>query len=215
VSLSTTTLAQTGLNIHIGEDGIDIQPDAFVSYYHAAPERITWLQRNDIPVVQWPLLFEVARAANARLEDVWEMRKQHSNWYDVLTLLKVPSSYFYYDVPVEQKLSPPYGRAYGYYRSHPNEIVRWSDADFISFASVKYISDSTHRPAYEAVDIYRKRPNFIRHINSQNIKQDYGSVQHKSEKHEVGNNYKDKHKKANTHKNKPEKNHDKHGKKHK
>lgn len=160
-SFSLSTSAQ-GINVHIGTDGIDIRPDAFVSYYHAPPESTLWLQRENIPELQWPLLFEIARAANVAPQRVWELRRQHPNWYDVLAALSVPASYFYYDVPATQQLSPPYGRAYGYYRNHPSEIVRWSDADLIKLASVKYIADSSRRPVHEAVVIYNKRPHFIR-----------------------------------------------------
>ena len=178
----TPVSAQTGVNIHIGEHGIDIRPDAFISYYQAPPDRTVWLQREKIPEAQWPLLFEIARAGNVTPDRVWEIRRQQSSWYDVLNALKVPPSYFYYEVPAEQRLSPPYGRAYGYYRSHPTESVRWSDGDLVRLASVKYISDSTHRPVHEAVVIYEKQPQFIHTHDVVNAKQKHGQGHDKHKK---------------------------------
>jgi hypothetical protein len=153
--------AQSGLSIHIGKNGIDVRPDAFASYYQAPADRIGWLQRENIPTEQWPLLFEIARAGSVAPDRVWELRRQRSSWHDVLSALNVPPSHFYYDAPANQQLSPPYGRAYGYYRAHPAEIAHWSDGDLVRLASVKYISDSTHRPAHEAVVIYENNRHFI------------------------------------------------------
>lgn len=158
---SNPVSAQAGFNIHIGENGVDIKPDEFINYYQAPPERIVWLQREKIPEEQWPLLFELARAGNVTPDRVWEIRRQQSNWNDVLGVINVPPSYFYYDVPSSNRLSPPYGKAYGYYRNHPTEVVRWSDSDLARLASVRFITESTHRPAHEAVVLYKKHPRFI------------------------------------------------------
>src|SRR5438552_3132464 len=120
----STVFAQSGLNIHIGAGGIDVQPDAFVSYYQAPSERVVWLRQENIPQDQWPLVFEIARASNTSPERVWEIRRHRSSWYEVISELNVPPSYFYYE---------------GYSRPRRG----WSDGDFVRLASVKYISGST------------------------------------------------------------------------
>lgn len=158
----TPVFAQSGLNIHIGEDGIDIEPDTFISHYQAPLDKFTWLDNQNIPSEQWPLLFEIARAGNVSTDRVWELRRGATSWFDVLTALNVSPSYFYYDIQGAENLPPPYGKAYGYYRNHPYESVRWSDQDMIGLASVKYISESTHKRADQAIGIYQKKPKFIK-----------------------------------------------------
>ncbi len=84
-----------GINLHIDKTGIDIQPDQFVSYYQSPPDRLSWLVEQNIPQQQWPLLFEIARAANVPLEQVWDVRRQRGNWNDVLGYFNVSSILFF------------------------------------------------------------------------------------------------------------------------
>lgn len=191
-------MAQSGLNIHIDKNGIDIQPETFMSYYQAPAERVNWLQGENIPEAQWPLLFEISRAGNVTTDRVWELRKQAASWLDVLNILKVPPSYFYYDVPDPQRLSPPYGRAYGYYRNHPTETVHWTDQDLVRLSSVRYITESTHRSVHEAIGLYQKYPHFVRSPVKGGSQKNYSkehsrekSQQHESKKNNGGH---DKHK---------------------
>jgi len=168
IFVATVAVAQTGVTVHIDKGGIDIRPDALLSYYQAPHDRNLWLQQQKIPQSQWPLLFEIARAGNTTLEKVWEVRRQVSTWQDVLNTLTIPTTYFYYDVPNSEQLAPPYGRAYGYHRNNPNEVVKWSDDDLVKLASVKFITDSTRRPVQESVVIYQNQPDFIRSQDNAN-----------------------------------------------
>ncbi len=182
IFVSAYSSAQSGLNVQINEQGINISQNAFTTYYQTANERIVWLNQQKIAQEQWPLLFETARAGNIPPEKVWESRKARSSWSEVLRDFNIPASYFYYETPAMQPLAPPFGQAYGYYKSHPDELPNWSDQDLIKLASVKYLSDSTHQPAQEAVALYLKDPNFIRNYNKKNKKlhSPKGKNQHKS-----------------------------------
>jgi len=159
---SADASAQAGYTIHIGKNGLVVLPDELVNYYQAPPDRVGWLNGAKIPEDQWPLLFELAHAGKVTPDRVWEIRRQQSGWADVLEELGVSPSYFYYEMPNTQRLSPPYGKAYGYYRNHPSETVRWSDEDLVKLASVRFITESTRKPAHEALAIYQSRPRFIR-----------------------------------------------------
>lgn len=97
-----------------------------------------------------PVLFYLASCARIEPDVIIDLRlRQKMSWLNITYHFGLTPEIYY--VPV-QRVSPPYGKAYGHYKKHGDDYkkVVLMDADVVNLVNLRFISDY-HRVAPETV----------------------------------------------------------------
>lgn len=123
-----------------------------VGDYYRVPEPRVVHYKTHYPVhdEELPVVFYLASCARVEPDVIIDFRfRQRMSWLNITYHFGLTPEIYY--VPV-QRVSPPYGKAYGHYKKHKHDYkkVTLVDADVVNLVNLRFISDY-HRIAPEMV----------------------------------------------------------------
>jgi len=138
---------------------------AIGDYYRVPePQVVAIRDRYRLPDEELPVVYFMAARAHVQPSVILGFRTRGMSWLDITFHYGLTPEIFYVPVVVE-KVGPPYGKAYGYYRKYgPTKQwkkVKLSDHEVVDLVNLRFIADH-YRVAPEAVMEMRGRgENFI------------------------------------------------------
>jgi hypothetical protein len=144
--------------------GISIADGELRSFYLAIsdhyrvpePRVVHYRQHYHVHDEELPVVFYLASCARVEPDVIIDLRfRQRMSWLNITYHFGLSPEIYY--VPV-QRVSPPYGKAYGHYKKHQHDYkkVVLVDADVVNLVNLRFISDY-HRVAPETVMDMRGR----------------------------------------------------------
>jgi hypothetical protein len=129
--------------------GLPVGDDARVflnvtNEYYAPPQEIATavIHRCPHPEDDYPVVLFLARASGRPPVEILDMRLRGMAWADIMFGLHVRPSVLF--VGVDADPGPPYGRAWGYWRNHPQERLVIEDREFVELTKVQVASAYYH-----------------------------------------------------------------------
>ena len=149
-SMLAAAPAMAGINLgfSIGNGGLN---NFFLSAgdYYAAPQREVVVVQRGVPEDDAPVVFFLARRAHCSPVRIIRMRHRGYSWWRITMALRLNPDIYY--VPVrDERMGPPYGRAYGFYRhSGPRYLT---DPDVVNMVNLRFISSYYHVPPEQIIE---------------------------------------------------------------
>ncbi|MDA8089493.1 MAG: hypothetical protein M0Z61_04645 [Nitrospiraceae bacterium] len=148
VLAATPAMAGINLGFSLNNGGIS---NFFLSagdYYQAPPREVVVVQR-EVPEDEAPVVFYLARRAHCSPDRIVRMRRRGFTWWRITMALRLNPNIYY--VPVdEERIGPPYGRAYGFYRHHGPRYL--SDPDIVNMVNLRFMSSYYGVPPREIIE---------------------------------------------------------------
>jgi hypothetical protein len=134
-----------------------------VSNYFRVPERdVATLSERRIREAEMPVVLFIAQKASLAPTTVVDLRARGYSWWDISVRYRIgPEAYY---VPVAGSPGPPYGHAYGYYRSKPrsqwNTIVL-ADADIVNLVHLRFLTEHYHVTPQRVMEVRGRTADFV------------------------------------------------------
>jgi hypothetical protein len=139
----------TGISISNGE--LKSFYLAIGDFYHVPePQVVQVKQHYRVRDEELPVVFYLSSCAHVNPDVIIDLRlRQKMSWLNITFHYGLTPEIYY--VPV-QRVSPPYGKAYGHYKQHGHDYkkVALADEDVVNLVNMRFISDY-HRVAPENV----------------------------------------------------------------
>jgi hypothetical protein len=151
--------AEVGLNISIGAPGFYLSIGNFYGY----PEREVIVgHERGIPDDDLPVVFFLSKHAHVAPEVIIKLRVVDGwAWSRICAHYRIPPTVFY--IPVA-RYGPPYGRAYGYYKHHPQERnwgkIRLTDAMIVNQVNLVFIAKYYNYPPERVIKMREQGSSF-------------------------------------------------------
>lgn len=120
-------------------------------YYRVPEARVTYVKQHyRVHDEELPVVFFLASRAHVDPSVIIDLRyRQRMSWLNITLHYGLTPEIYY--VPV-QRVGPPYGKAYGYYKKHGKDYrkVRLADADVVNLVNLRFMSEY-HGVAAEVV----------------------------------------------------------------
>ena len=143
-----------GIAVHAGQVdlGISISDGRLRSFYLAVgdhyrvpPRQVVDLRtRYGLLDEELPLVFFLAARAHVGPQTVIDLRMRKTSWLDIGLHFGLSPEIFFVPVALE-RIGPPYGNAYGYYRKHGRagnwQKVVLSDREVIDLVNLRFLSE--------------------------------------------------------------------------
>ncbi|MBI5577949.1 MAG: hypothetical protein HY895_02245 [Deltaproteobacteria bacterium] len=124
---------------------------AIGDYYRVPEPRVVHVKKHyRVRDEELPVVFYLASCARVEPDVIIDLRlRQKMSWLNITFHFGLTPEIYY--VPV-QRVSPPYGKAYGHYNKHAHDYkkVALVDEDVVNLVNMRFISDY-HRIAPEMV----------------------------------------------------------------
>ena len=156
---------QVDLGISISDGRLTSFYLAVGDHYRVPPRQVVELRtRYGLLDEELPLVFFLAARAHVGPQAVIDLRLKKTSWLDIGLHFGLSPEIFFVPVAME-RIGPPYGNAYGYYRKHGRagdwRKVMLSDREVIDLVNLRFLSEY-HGLAPEAIIGMRGRErNFI------------------------------------------------------
>lgn len=143
---------------------------AISDHYNVPPLHVVELrERYGCPDEDLPIVYFLAARAHVAPASIISLRVQHVSWLDITFQLRLTPDIFF--VPVRtDRIGPPYGNAYGYYRKHaPSrdwKKMALSDRDVAALVNLRFMSEYYGLPP-ESVMAMRSRENDFVAVNDE------------------------------------------------
>ncbi|MDA8168351.1 MAG: hypothetical protein M0Z59_01460 [Nitrospiraceae bacterium] len=123
-----------------------------VGNYYRVPDREVVVVRRGIPDDELPVVFFLARRAHVAPEVIIRLRQDGYSWWDITRRYRIDPRVYYVPVRME-RIGPPYGRAYGYFR-HRHWDRRWrlDDREIVDLVNLRFASDYYHIPPERIIE---------------------------------------------------------------
>lgn len=125
---------------------VDFFATAAASYYGYPSREVIVLPQYGIAEEEIPVALYIARKAKVQPLTIVNLRKSGLSWMAIANRYHISPADFYFPATAEIS-SPPYGKAYGYYRNLPKKewhTIVLDDDDIINLVNLRFISDSRH-----------------------------------------------------------------------
>ena len=140
--LSSAIKADVNFGFSAGDDGLNSFYLAIGDYYRVPDKEIVGARERRVPDEELPIVFFIARKADAHPSIIIDMRLHGQSWMDITMHFKLSPEVYY--VKVEENPGPPYGRALGHFRDRDKS--RWgtivlNDAEIINLVNLRFASE--------------------------------------------------------------------------
>lgn len=131
------------LEISVTNDSLKHFYFSLSNFFETPEEKIIIIKKKYHPIIkdeEIPIILILAKEAKVDPQLIVELRKKGYSWYEIFVYFGIKPEKFYRTVIIKE--SPPYGKAWGYYKK-PKKIkkVFISDGDIIVLTHVKFISE--------------------------------------------------------------------------
>ena len=134
LGLSTLSrAAQVQTRVDFSGDGLRSFYFAVGNYYQVPERQVDLVRDRALPPDEVPVAFFVAQRAGVNPTVVVDLRKRGVSWSDIALHFHFGPDIYYF------RNGPPYGKAYGYWKSHPPR-----DAEVIDAVNIHFLSEYHH-----------------------------------------------------------------------
>ena len=136
---------QVDLGISVADGRLRSFYVAVGDHYRVAPRVVVDLRdRYGLRDEELPLVLFLAARAHVAPRAVIDLRLGRMSWLDIALRLRLSPEIFFLPVAVE-RIGPPYGKAYGYYRNH-GRAGDWgrlvlSDREVVDLVNLRFMSE--------------------------------------------------------------------------
>ena len=114
------------------------------NYYKVPQTQVMVIRDRGIPDDELPVVFFISSRARIRPETVIKLRSSGLSWMAISLRYGLGPDVYYFPADDAVLKSPPYGKAYGYYKNKPRgrwkEIVLGDD-DVINLVNLRFVSE--------------------------------------------------------------------------
>lgn len=131
-------------------------------YYHVPEREVYVIHDRGIPDEDLPVVYYLAQRTGAAPGAIVDLRLRGWSWQRITFYLGAGPDIYYMPVPVAV-VGPPYGRAYGFYRSVPRarwRTIQLSDDDVVNLVNLRFVSQYRHLPPQRVMELRREHPRF-------------------------------------------------------
>lgn len=182
--------ALSAANFDIGISGSDRGISGFslsIGDYYRVPAREIIMIERSVPSYETSVVYYLARHSHRTPQFITNLRLGGMSWWDISIRLGL-DPHTLYVVDSRRYSAPPYGKAYGYDRSH-----RLNDSEIVELVNVRFLS-SYHGISVDEVIDRRSRGQQYMHIDDDYRMKKYDQYQerrdNRHDKHESKQKYK-------------------------
>jgi len=157
---------QVSASVSIGGGTIDSFFVAIGDHYRVAPSVVAgYRDRYRMPDDELPVVFFLAARAQVGPQAVIDLRVGRRSWFDIAIHFGVSPDVFFVPVGIE-KIGPPYGNAYGYYRNRGRggdwRGFKPSDREVVDLVNLRFLSEVHHMAPDEIVARRGRGESFVK-----------------------------------------------------
>ncbi len=131
---------------------------AIGDYYKIPTEKIIIIKKRHPIIIEeeLPVILLITKERGIEPDIIIRLRERGYSWYDIMIYFGLYPEVIFRPIIV----SPPYGKAWGYYKYSPKrgKIIIFSDRDIIELANIKFLTEYYH---IDIKNYKNKYPNFI------------------------------------------------------
>jgi hypothetical protein len=137
-----------------------------ISDYYRIPARqvVEIRDRQRISDDELPVVFFLAARARVQPSVIVELRIKKMSWFDISVHYGLTPDIFYINVGTE-RIGPPYGNAYGYYRKYgPSKDwkkFRLTDREVIDLVNLRFMCEYHKRTPEEIIGMRGRQSGFV------------------------------------------------------
>lgn len=183
------------LGVSVGDEGVKSFYLAVGDYYRVPQREVMMIRERHIDDEEIPVVLFLASRIRVAPATIIDLRLAGKSWMDISLRFGLSPEIFY--IPVDAaKIGPPYGKAYGYYKTKPKKEwkhMKFSDADVVDLVNLRFVSEHYKYPPEEVIKMRGKGKKFTA-INNDIEKEKKGRKEKiKEEKEERKQEKKEKH----------------------
>lgn len=153
--------AQAGFEagVSITDEGIRSFHLAVGDYYRVPERSVVVVARKGIPDDDLPVVFFLASRTGIAPSAIVSLRLGGTSWMDICIKYGLTAAVFY--VPVNA--GPPYGKAYGHYKTPKNKwkTLKFSDGDIVNMVNLRFMTEHYGYPASKVMRMRDKGAGFV------------------------------------------------------
>ena len=158
--------AQVDLGISISDGRLRSFYVAVGDHYRVAPRAVVDLRtRSRLLDEELPVVYFLAARAHVGPQVVVDLRLGKRSWLDVAVRLGLSPEIFFLPVRME-KIGPPYGNAYGYYRKHGRggdwKTLVLADREVVDLVNLRFMSEYHGLDPDEIMVMRGRQTSFVR-----------------------------------------------------
>ncbi len=160
-----TAAAQVNFGLSISDGRVRDFYMAVGDYYHVAPQVVVEVHdRYRVPDDELPVVYFLAGRARVEPAAIINLRVRKMSWFDIAFHYHLSPEIFFVPVTVE-RIGPPYGHAYGYYRKHGRSgdwrDARLSDREVVDLVNLRFMSDYYRMPPEDVIRLRGQHSQFV------------------------------------------------------
>jgi hypothetical protein len=164
--LPAVAAGRVSAGVSIGSGGVDSFYVAVGDHYRVAPTLVAgYRERYRLADDELPVVFFLAARAQVGPQAVIDFRIGHRSWFDVAVHFGLSPDIFFVPVGME-KIGPPYGNAYGYYRNRGRggdwRGFKASDREIVDLVNLRFLSEYHHMTPDEIVARRGRGESFVK-----------------------------------------------------
>lgn len=142
---AAASAAQVDLGISIGDGRLQSFYVAVAEHYHVAPRLVAdYRARYRLLDEELPIVFFLASRARVAPRAVIDLRSGRRSWFEIALRFGLSPEIFFVPVGLE-RIGPPYGNAYGYYRKHGRAgnwgKLKLTDREVLDLVNLRFLSE--------------------------------------------------------------------------
>lgn len=166
LALPAGAAGQVSAGVSIGPGGVESFTVAVGDHYRVAPSVVTgYRDRYRMADDELPVVFFLAARAQVGPQAVIDLRIGHRSWFDIAVHFGLSPDIFFVPVGTE-KIGPPYGNAYGYYRNHGRggdwRGFKPTDREVVDLVNLRFLSEVHHMAPDEIVARRSRGESFVK-----------------------------------------------------
>ena len=145
-----------------------------ISDHYRVPARqvVEIRNRQRISDDELPVIYFLAARARVQPSAIIDLRIKKMSWFDISLRFGLTADVFYVNVGA-QRIGPPYGNAYGYYRKYgPSKDwkkFRLTDREVVDLVNLRFMSEYHGRTPEEIIEMRGRQSGFVA-INDEILK---------------------------------------------
>ncbi len=156
---------QVDLGISVADGELRSFYLAVGSHYHIPGEEVVAVkERYRFRNEELPVVYFLAARARVKPSVIIDLRAGHISWLDISFRFGLTPDIFFVPLTVE-KVGPPYGKAYGYYKKyHPTKEwkkIVLSDSEVVDLVNLRFISEYHKIAPGKVIEMRGQGKNFV------------------------------------------------------
>ena len=190
LSLASASFFWAGVNYDVSV-GLPVGDDSKVflnitNEYYAPPQPVATalVRRCPHPEDDYPTVLFLAQASGRPPGEILDLRLRGESWSAIMVRERVPPSALF--VGIDRDPGPPYGHAWGYWRSHPRGRFAIEDHEFVELTKLQVASRYYHAPPCDVAAERRRGGSIERYAADRHREHEHGGHGERHEDHGGG-----------------------------